>query len=61
MALPRAADASGCGSCQRWRSTVVMTAGAYNDPQIRRTVTEILRQIGLRVLVVSHFSELNSV
>ena len=25
--------------------TVVITAGAYNDPQIRRTVTEIFRQI----------------
>ena len=25
--------------------TVVVTAGAYNDPQIRRTVTEIFRQI----------------
>ena len=25
--------------------TVVITAGAYNDPQIRRTVSEILRQI----------------
>jgi len=23
----------------------VITAGAYNDPQIRRTVTEIFRQI----------------
>ena len=25
--------------------TVVITAGAYNDPQIRRAVTEIFRQI----------------
>ena len=27
------------------RVLVVITAGAYNDPQIRRTVTEIFRQI----------------
>ena len=29
--------------------TVVITAGAYNDPQIRRAVTEIFRQIAAAV------------